>query len=267
MNRWMQAAEMAVVSLMIVSSLVYARPIFINGMPGSDFDAGDAVVVDAESNTVVAGHLQTTANTAALTIMKFGADRSEIWRRVLGDIPAGFLNDAADRTLALDHNGHVVVVGSMVRPGTGTDFFVAKLDKETGAPLWQPVRIRGTDNSDNRATAVAVDAENHIIAVGSLGDANANNVFLAVKVDSETGAEIWRRSLPGSPVFPLDQAHAVAVMRNNDVAVAGLLSGHFGVVRLHAATGMVQPGWPQMVIGTLNSTDSALRGCPETNVQ
>jgi outer membrane protein assembly factor BamB len=243
---------------MIVSSLVYARPIFINGMPGSDFDAGDAVVVDAEGNTVVAGHLQTTANTAALTIMKFGADRSEIWRRVLGDIPAGFLNDAADRTLALDHNGHVVVVGSMVRPGTGTDFFVAKLDKETGAPLWQPVRIRGTDNSDNRATAVAVDAENHIIAVGSLGDANANNVFLAVKVDSETGAEIWRRSLPGSPVFPLDQAHAVAVMRNNDVAVAGLLSGHFGVVRLHAATGMVQPGWPQMVIGTLNSTDSAL---------
>jgi hypothetical protein len=177
MNRWMQAAEMAVVSLMIVSSLVYARPIFINGMPGSDFDAGDAVVVDAEGNTVVAGHLQTTANTAALTIMKFGADRSEIWRRVLGDIPAGFLNDAADRTLALDHNGHVVVVGSMVHPGTGTDFFVAKLDKETGAPLWQPVRIRGTDNSDNRATAVAVDAENHIIAVGSLGDANANNVL------------------------------------------------------------------------------------------
>ena len=260
MNRWMQAAGMAVVSLMIVSSLGYAEPILINGRPGSDFDAGDAVVVDAEDNVIVAGYLQTTATTAALTIIKFGPDRSEIWRRVLGDIPSGFLGDAADRTLALDRNCHVIVVGSVVRPGTGTDFFVAKLDKETGAPWWQPMRISGADNSDNRATAVAVDAENHILAVGFLGDANANSVFFAVKIDSETGAEIWRRSLPSSPGFALDQAHAVAVMRNNDVAVAGLLSGHFGVVRLNATTGMVQPGWPQIVIGTANSAEPRTGG-------
>jgi hypothetical protein len=62
---------------------VYAQPIFINGMSGSDLDAGDAVVVDAEGNAVVAGHLQTTATTAALTVIKFGADRSEIWWHVL----------------------------------------------------------------------------------------------------------------------------------------------------------------------------------------
>ena len=67
-------------------------------------------------------------------------------------------------SVAVDNEGNVLAAGATVNTGTGTDFTVAKFDRD-GTLLWQQT-LNGTANDFDAALSVAVDNQGNVVAAG-----------------------------------------------------------------------------------------------------
>ena len=101
-------------------------------------------------------------------------------------------NDEA-RAVAVDSAGNVVAAGFTKNAGTGQDFTVIKFSRLNGAELWRRA-INGTANDGDAAFAVAVDAADDVVAVGTVGRTGLDRDFFVVKLSGADGAERWRRT-------------------------------------------------------------------------
>ncbi|HJQ84151.1 MAG TPA: hypothetical protein VKA21_08750 [Candidatus Binatia bacterium] len=159
-----------------------------------------AVAVDATGDVAAAGRLVNVGPKRNFAVVKLsGADGSETWRRNVAT-PDGAFDDG--RAVAFDANGDVLATGEMQgRP----QLLVIKLAATDGTELWRYApEIYGI------GTALAVDAADDVVAVGSI-----DGVGTVVKLASGTGAEVWRTAAIGPGL------NSVALTAAGDVATTG----------------------------------------------
>jgi outer membrane protein assembly factor BamB len=140
--------------------------------------------------------------------------------------------------VVVDPAGDVVAVGSGLTLAPSDDVF--KLDGSTGEVLW-------SQGFGVHAFAVATDAAGEVFVAGTdIRDGETIYYdFAVVRIDTTTGAEVWRTELDGDGTGSgddKDEAFAVAVDSAGGVYAAGYFTSgqadeDFAVAKLDAATG------------------------------
>jgi outer membrane protein assembly factor BamB len=172
-----------------------------------------------------------------------------MWRRTFRGSGRPFYDPEEEEThrptnsvasLVVAPRGDVIAAGVLENTDTGQDFVVIKLAGTTGDERWRRV-LKGTgfDYRDDRgttrhvpdyATAVAVDAERNVVAVGFISTPDSDFGGAVVKLSPRDGHRLWRTPLSDgvATAVAVDSAgHPVVAARDS------LLS----VVKLRADTG------------------------------
>jgi hypothetical protein len=172
--------------------------------------AGDFIVTGTSANG--------TSGLDMLTLKYSGASGALLWQKRYNG-PAN--KDDSPTALAVDGSGNVVVTGSSDN-GTNTDFYTAKYATANGALLWEK-RYNGPANTNDSASAVAVDGGGNVFVTGS-SDNGTNSDFYTAEYAAADGALLWEKRYNG-PANSYDNARAVAVDGSGNVIVTGR-SGH-----------------------------------------
>src|SRR5262249_45379655 len=144
---------------------VVAWQVTLRGTYNDTTNFANAVATDAEGNVIAGGCLYNRVTAEDFTVIKLdGKTGEELWRVEINGTANG--RDQVN-ALAVDARGDVIAAGWLLNRNTSFDFAVVKLDGKTGAELWR-VEINGTANREDEATAVAVDSDGHVVAVGEI---------------------------------------------------------------------------------------------------
>lgn len=210
--------------------------------------AAQALVIDAQGDVYAGGFLDSSVEFKTLVVVKLdGATGAVLWRRQLNGTGA-LLNDQVN-ALALDPAGEVIAAGSIGDSSRAEEFFVAKLDQQTGSVVWRSQlsgRAADPSNRQDEAYDVAVDSAGDVLAAGALDNGGRTRQDMAVvKLAGDTGNVLWSRSIDGA-AHAFDLASAVAVDSRNDVLVGGFRHNQdefrpdFSVGKLSGADGRVR---------------------------
>ncbi len=228
-----------------------------NRHDGTNHNADEplAIAVDSNGDAAVTGWTWTGASYDFYTAKYAGDDGALIWERqydALGDedIPAA---------VAMDSGGNVLVAGRSATGANRFDFYVAKYAAATGAILWSK-RYSGTSSSirDDRATAIALDANDNVAITGYMRDAGGRHDMLTTKFAAD-GTFVWQKSFAGTPDL-YDRAFAIAVDSAGNVIVSGGSqngsNSDFYTLKYAAANGDVL--WTNRYNGPGNGDDNAI---------
>ncbi|PYM86695.1 MAG: hypothetical protein DME09_01890 [Candidatus Rokuibacteriota bacterium] len=204
------------------------------GIANACCGVANALAIDG-ANVVAAGRATNKPQTNNFAVVKLdGASGAELWRQAIS------LNASAPEAanaVAVDEDGGVVAAGVTGAPGPGTNFTVVKFNGADGAELWR-LTVNGTaSNSLDQALAVAVDRRGDVAAAGTTQNTSGSitsSDFTVVKVDGESGEELWRQVI-GSAPGTNGGALAVRVDAACSVIVAGTVSNLATVVKLEEA--------------------------------
>ncbi len=165
-----------------------------------------------------------------------------VWSTFLGGP-----SDDYGQAIAIDKSGNVYVAGASFaawgRPEraltASRDAFVAKLDAQTGALVWNTF-LGGGVGSRSEGNGIAADGSGNVYVVG-MSDATwgrpvrshtAGNDAFAAKLDAKTGALVWNTFLGGSGS---DEARAVAIDGSRGLYAVGSSGAAWGrPVRAHS---------------------------------
>lgn len=203
-----------------------------------------ALALGPGGDVFAAGQLLPGSPTWEFVVVRLeGASGNELWRQTLTGEET-FWNAAL--AVAADGAGDVVAAGALNNSATREDFAVVKLSGITGAELWRS-ELRSAYIQSDAANAVAIDADDNVVAVGRVSRrrrAPAHG-FTVVKLEGATGNRMWLRELDATVqgLATFDEAFAVDIDSVGDVAAAGVidedLSGvNFAVVKLGGADGL-----------------------------
>ena len=204
----------------------------------AEFNHADEVAVDAAGNVIVIGQTGTGLNDRDGTVVKLaGSDGSVLWTTVLDGT---VLED-----LALDGAGNALLAGF------DGDYLVIKLAAATGAELWSRA-LEGSEQEFDAAYAVAVDGAGDVIAGGYVRNGLTEADARIVKLDGDTGADIWSRDVSGPPNDDADIAMRVVADGAGNIVVRGRLNrageGDLIILKLAGADGSEL--WRQLFDGT-----------------
>jgi hypothetical protein len=228
--------------------------VWAKSLGGGNYDAANAVFVDASGNVYVAGYFEGTADfdpgvgTVNLTsaggtdgfVSKLDSSGNFVWAKSFGGVGTDIAN-----AVAVDASGNVYTTGyfhgtadfdpgvgiSNLTSAGGADGFVSKLDS-SGNFVWaKSFDGTGTDI----ASSVAVDASGNVFTTGRFlgtvdfdrgaGTANLTSAgsldAFVLKLNS-SGNFVWAKSVGG---VGHDVANAVAVDASGNVYVAGYFEG------------------------------------------
>lgn len=180
-----------------------------NGLGRAD-DVATRMIKDSSGNFVMTGSSDNYLTGKDLVTTKYSSTGTVLWtQRYNGtanrdDVPQG---------VAADTNGDIIVSGYSFN-GANNDYYIAKYAGTDGAVLWQTNYI-GLGNTDNTATAAAVDAAGNVLVTGQSGGTNS-----VVKYAAADGALIWAQRTNGTGNLSFTSV-AVAVDTNGDVVVTG----------------------------------------------
>ena len=216
-------------------------------------DQAYKVVRDAAGDFIVTGSSSVgTSGLDMLTLKYSGASGALLWQKRYNG-PAN--KDDSPTALDVDSSGNVVVTGSSDN-GTNTDFYTAKYAAANGALLWEQ-RYNGPANTNDSASAVAVDGNGNVIVTGSSDD-GTNTDFYTAKYAAANGALLWEKRYNG-PANGNDHATAVAVDGDGNVIVTGSsdngTNSDFYTAKYAAANGALL--WEKRYNGPANYYDSA----------
>ena len=182
--------------------------------PGNYTDDPTAIAVDGSGNVYVTGESSGQDAVGYATIKYNSAGEQQWVARYNGP---GNGNDRAN-AIAVDASGNVYVTGESLGPGTGIDYATIKYNS-AGQQQWV-ARYNGPANSDDYATAIAIDGSGNVYVTGTSSiDAASNFDYLTVKYNS-AGQEQWVASYDG-PGNAFDLADAIAVDSSGNVYVTG----------------------------------------------
>ncbi len=140
--------------------------------------------------------------------------------------------DALDATgltplagIAVAGNGDLVVVGTRFVNGQGDNLAVTRLAPDGTTVLWS-VDWNGDANLDDFAAGVAVDADDRIVAVGTLRNSTTNWVGFAARLEDD-GDTLWTTSFE-SAVGGISQVGDLALDSEGAPSVVGTQFGDAG---------------------------------------
>lgn len=151
--------------------------------PGVFNDYARAIAYDAAGNVYVTG----TANNNYMTI-KYSPQGDVIWSAVYN----GPVNDNdTPNSIFVDAAGNVYVTGASFGNSSENDYATVKYDP-SGTQLWVQ-RYNGTNNDNDAAICVLVDASGNVYSGGWSSGSNGSIDYVIVKY-SAAGLQLWSRS-------------------------------------------------------------------------
>lgn len=124
-------------------------------------------------------------------------------------------DDDTPLTIVMDASGNVYVTGASI--GLSYDYATIKYNS-AGVQQWA-ARYNGTGNSEDVATALAVDGNGNVYVTGKSWGTTANHDYATVKFNS-SGAQLWVNRYNG-PANNFDGATALAIDAVGSVYVTG----------------------------------------------
>ena len=137
---------------------------------------------------------------------------------------SNLLSNAAAQAVKVvrDAAGDIIVTGSTGLPGTSRhDILTIKYSGADGSVLWQQ-RYNSSGNTDDRPSALAVDASGNVVVTGNSDIGSIASVYQSytAKYAAADGELLWERRHYG-PANSVETVHAVAVDDGGNVVVTG----------------------------------------------
>lgn len=217
---------------------------------GNYNDAATSIAVDDSKNVYVTGYSYGAGTLNDYALVKYNPNGVQQWvSRYNGP---GNDNDIINAVTIF--NDDVFVTGQSVGSGSGYDFTTIKYNS-AGVQQWA-VRYNGPSNSNDGASAIAIDVQGNIYVTGqSYGGSTTSYDYATVKYNS-SGVQQWEARYNGSGNGN-DGANAIAVDANFNVYVTGFSAGtvsnlDYTTVKYNSA-GVQQ--WVKNYNGTANDID------------
>ncbi len=182
-----------------------------NGI-GSGYDQANAIAVDVLGSVYVTGYSQGSGSDGECVTIKYSSLGMPLWTNRYG---AGYGDDVG-RAIAVNSSNDVFVAGFSVGDGSGWDYVTIKYTSD-GVPLWTN-RYNGPANSDDYASAMAVDVGGNVIVTGF--SYNGLSYDYATIKYSSGGLLLWTNCYNG-PGNGTDLARAIVVDGGGNAFVAG----------------------------------------------
>ncbi len=222
--------------------------------PAQGVDIAAALAVDDGGTAWITGFSVGSNGLYGYLTLRYSSDGTLLWERRYD--PAG--GPGLATALALDGRGNVVVTGYASSDQSSHYQYATIAYSDTGAPRWTN-RFAGPTQYDDRAAAVALDADGNVLVTGT--SYGLDDLDYATIKCSSSGIPLWtnRYSGPGALFFPAnDQATALAVDRSGNVVVTGVsvsTNGFPDFVTIGYANAGVAL-WTNRFNGTANGPDS-----------
>jgi hypothetical protein len=172
--------------------------------------AGEAVAVDLNGDIVVTGLAASGGVSQGSYTAKYAAaDGSLLWEK---------RGSGRGLHVVTDGSRNVITTGYLLGRNSN-DYYTAKYAPD-GTPLWEKLYNSAATDSDDRASAVALDSSGNVIVTGSSARDGFNSDFYTIKYAAADGRVVWERRFNG-PANESDQANALVVDRNDNVIVIG----------------------------------------------
>jgi hypothetical protein len=193
-----------------------ARQAWVASYTGVFDEEPTGMIVDTSGNVYVTGYGGAPDFYAFVTI-KYNASGQEEWRA--GYFFPNSINFAT--AIAIDHAGNVYVTGTSGTFGSGGWDYVTIKYSSSGQQQWV-AQYNGPDNSDDRASAIAVDDLGNVYVTGTSG---VSADYATLKYNG-SGQQQWvaRYSAQGNSV-------AIGVDNLGNVYVTGSSSGDYATIK------------------------------------
>jgi uncharacterized delta-60 repeat protein len=183
--------------------------------PGNDSELASDLVVDNSGNVYVTGSSYGDGTYNDYATVKYDSNGTQLWvKRYNG--PDNGDDGASD--IAIDLSGNVYVTGYSYGDGTGTDYATIKYNAN-GDQLWVK-RYNGISNSDDSASALAVDGTGNVYVTGSSVGGAAGTDYATVKYGAD-GNQLWAARYNG-PGNSDEEAYDLAIDGAGNVYVTGI---------------------------------------------
>lgn len=189
-------------------------PVWTNCYNGieSGYDQANAIAVDVLGSVYVTGYSQGSGSDGECITIKYSSLGVPLWTNRYG---AGYGEDAG-RAIAVNCSNDVFVAGSSVGDGSGWDYAMIKYSSD-GVPLWTN-RYNGPANSEDYASAVAVDVGGNVIVTG-ISYNGLSYDYTTIKYSS-AGLPLWTNCYNGSG-NGTDLARAIVVDGGGNAFITG----------------------------------------------
>jgi uncharacterized delta-60 repeat protein len=226
--------------------------------PGTN-EYASAIAVDNQGSVFITGRQSNTnipgVNYATVRLDAPSGER--VWASNFTGAEGSF-NSPID--IAVDKQGGVYVTGNSGSSDfPNQDYATVRYDVATGEEAWATF-YNSSENSYDRATALAVDTLGGVFVTGSNSNSDLTNQdYATVRYDAATGEESWLKTYDGPRELPdesPDLANDIAIDNRGGVIVTGESYADFGTVRYDATTG--EQTWAQIYNVRENANDFSI---------
>jgi len=175
--------DFAVVSVSPAGSL---RWVYRYNQQGMSQDIARSVIVGDDGNIYAAGMSGSSRPTYDVLVVSLTPEGEERWARIHAG-PGGGTDSANAITMGPDGNLYIAGFGDEIN-GNSSEFVVLSLEPDSGAERWA---YWYSDSYIDEATSVVCGPDSGIYAAGYFWG-SGNSVMAAVKIEPDSGAEVWR---------------------------------------------------------------------------
>ena len=150
---------------------------------------GYSMIVDGNDDVIFVMGETDASSTDTLLVKVSGTTGAYIWQKYLADTDP--TSDDVALCVDVDSSNNVIIAGTTATGGGPSpyDFWVAKFNGSTGAPIWQ--RQYDSNGCQDAASGIAIDSDGNI---GVVGRSYGPGTFLGVfKLNGANGNVLWQK--------------------------------------------------------------------------
>src|SRR4030095_3755292 len=221
---------------------------------GYNSDKAVAIALDGSCNIYLTGYVTELDLRHDIVTIKYDPNGNRKWTKQ----EDGLDNlDAEGTSIAVDHQGNIVVTGFCTSIAGGKDIVVLKYKNDgVGGSLWMR-SYNGSSNGEDKAWGIVVDAGDNIYVTGYKTMSGSNTDGVTLKYDP-SGNNIWTRSYNGTGNSS-DKAWGIVVDTDGSVYITGETTDATSNVNYFTAKydNYGNQSWVSCYNGTGNGTDAA----------